>query len=272
MTIRTISQLPSVDGDIDKDSFIEVSEPIQIGDDRGYISKKTSYGQIRSQLQEEVRRGIVDTYSMDEKDGTSIKVSKLKEDVDSIYNGNAELSTANFKVNPQVTTENTLTSDNQIPTVRQIINTIIPNSTLLNIGQYSNYESAKTPTGFFNNPEIFFSIDSGTKESSVQEIKKTGNVVIYGWLADNGSTIATNAWVGLFGEINNKWILLQLQPWIIGSKSSILQYIGFNVAVKKGLKLKIITGFPVNGSNSTPQGDIGWRINVVNNFAGYIIN
>ena len=97
MTIRTISQLPSVDGDIDKDSFIEVSEPIQIGDDRGYISKKTSYGQIRSQLQEEVRRGIVDTYSMDEKDGTSIKVSKLKEDVDSIYNGNAELSTANFK-------------------------------------------------------------------------------------------------------------------------------------------------------------------------------
>lgn len=272
MTIRTISQLPSVDGEIDKDSFIEVSEPIQILGDRGYISKKTSYDKIRSQLQEEVSRGIVDTYSLNEKNGDPIRISQIKEKVESIYDGTAELQTAKFKTNPQVITEKELTSDNQIPTVSQIKNTIIPNSTSFNIGSNSNYESAKTPTGFFNNPEIFFSIDSGTKESSEYIIQKTGNAVIYGWLADNGSTTSTNAWVGLFGEINNRWILLQLQPWIIGSKSSILQYIGFNVAVKKGLKLKIMTGFPVNGSNSTHQGDIGWGINVVNNFAGYIIN
>ena len=271
MTIRTISQLPSVVGEIDKDSFIELSEPIQIGDDRGYISKKTSYGEIKTQLQEEVRKGLVETYSMDEKDGP-VKVSKLREDVDSIQDGTVELSTAKFKTNPQVTNEIPLSSNNYIPTVRQIINTIIPNSSILNIGQNSNYENAKTPTGFFNDPEMNFSIDSGNKESNVVTTTKTGNAVIYGWLADNGSTISTNAWVGLFGEIRGKWILLQLQPWIIGSKSSILQYIGFNVAVKHGLKLKIITGFPVNGSNSTSYGDIGWGINVVNNFAGYIIH
>ena len=271
MTIRTISQLPSVVGDIDEGSFIELSEPIQILDDRGYISKKTSYGKIRSQLHEEVSRDIVRTYSMNERTGDPIQVSQLREDVDSIQDGTVELSTAKFKTNPQVTNANPLPSDNQIPTVSQIRNTIIPNSTLLYIGPSSNYDNAKTPTGFFNDPEMNFSIDSGNKESNAVPTPKTGNAVIYGWLADNGSTTSTNAWVGLFGEINNRWILLQLQPWIIGSKSSILQYIGFNVAVKKGLKLKIMTGFPVNGSNSTPQGDIGWGINVVNHFAGYII-
>ena len=46
-----------------------------------------------------------------------------------------------------------------------------------------------------------FSIDSGKKESKEVEMTKTGNAVIYGWLADNGSTISTNAWVGLFGYI-----------------------------------------------------------------------
>lgn len=271
MTIRTISQLPPVEGEIDKDSFIEISEPIYKGDDKGYISKRTSYEKIRSQLQKEVRNGLVETYSMNEKNGDPVKVSKLREDVDSIQDGTVELSTAKFKTNPQVTNANPLPSDNQIPTVSQIRNTIIPNSTLLYIGPSSNYDNAKTPTGFFNDPEMNFSIDSGNKESNAVPTPKTGNAVIYGWLADNGSTISTNAWVGLFGYIKERWILLQLQPWIIGSKSSILQYIGFNVAVKKGLKLKIITGFPVNGSNSTPQGDIGWGINVVNNFAGYII-
>ena len=273
MTIRTISQLPPVEGDIDKDSLIEISEPTQIGDDKGYINKRTSYEKIRSQLQEEVKKGLVDEYSMNKEDGSSINVSELRNDVDSIKDGTAKLLSANFETNPQVTNANPLPSDNQIPTVSQIRDTIIPNSTLLYIGPSSNYENAKTPTGFFNNnPEMNFSIDSGNKESNAVPTPKTGNAVIYGWVAENGSTISTNAWVGLFGYINDRWILLQLQPWIIGSKSSILQYIGFNVAVKKGLKLKIITGFPVNGSNSTSQGDIGWGINVVNHFAGYIIH
>ena len=84
MTIRTISQLPPVEGEIDKDSFIEISEPIYKGDDKGYISKRTSYEKIRSQLQKEVRNGLVETYSMNEKNGDPVKVSKLREDVDSI--------------------------------------------------------------------------------------------------------------------------------------------------------------------------------------------
>lgn len=50
----------------------------------------------------------------------------------------------------------------------------------------------------------------------------------YGWLSDKGDVPAQNAWVALCGylgaeaagdEVASKWVVLQLQPWIIGSKS-----------------------------------------------------
>mgnify|MGYP003370721930 FL=1 len=88
--------------------------------------------------------------------------------------------------------------------------------------------------------------------------KHTGNLVVYGWLADNGNVAAQEAWVGLFGYVTigdiqsqrKRWVALQIQPWIIGQKSQALQYVGFNVPVKKNMQLKIMTGFPVNTMNS----------------------
>ena len=100
----------------------------------------------------------------------------------------------------------------------------------------------------------------------------TGNMTIYGWLADNGNVAAAEAWVGLFGLVTigqngqeKKWVALQIQPWIIGTKSQALQYVGFNVPVKKGMRLKIMTGFPVNTKNSGFQDSSKNTLTFINN-------
>lgn len=42
------------------------------------------------------------------------------------------------------------------------------------------------------------------RESDVVTVVKTGNLICYGWLADNGNVKAENAWVALFGEVKLK--------------------------------------------------------------------
>ena len=109
----------------------------------------------------------------------------------------------------------------------------------------------------------------------------TGNLVIYGWLADNGDVEPQDAWVGLYGCLHTNtdtdnerdWVLLQLQPWPLTPKSSVFQYVGFNVKVSKGLLLKIKTGFRVKGKNSGFQGgsSLTYWTNQPNSFVGYFL-
>lgn len=105
--------------------------------------------------------------------------------------------------------------------------------------------------------------------------------MVYGWLADNGNVNPEECWVGLFQEIENgdgtvRPTLIQMQPWIIGQNSQIAQYVGFNVPVRKGTKLKIMTGFNVNGQNSGFGQSNSLMISrsgsLVNTFVGYIVN
>lgn len=112
---------------------------------------------------------------------------------------------------------------------------------------------------------------------------KTGNLVVYGWLADNGSVLPQEAWVALYGLIKcgtsddgyqDNWVALQVQPWIIGSKSTAMQYVSFNIPVTTGLKLRIKTGF---GVNTNPSGlQFGSRqtfsLNQPGAFVGYVIH
>lgn len=122
-------------------------------------------------------------------------------------------------------------------------------------------------------------------EANGVECQRTGYLTMFGWLADNGNVRPADAWVGLFAQLNvrdtdsseqgvrTKWILLQLQPWVIGSKSSQRQYVSFNVPVRAGLRLKVKTGFMVNGHNGgfTEQGDVSIALNQPNTFVGYIV-
>ncbi len=113
----------------------------------------------------------------------------------------------------------------------------------------------------------------GDTLANAEICQRTGNLVCYGWLADKGNVAPQNAWVALCGYINGQWVILQLVPWIIGTKSQSLQYVGFNVPVRSGLFLKIKTGFPVDGSNSGFQSGhtLTFSTGEPNSFVGYIL-
>jgi hypothetical protein len=72
-----------------------------------------------------------------------------------------------------------------------------------------------------------------------------------------------------------KWVALQIQPWIVGKYSSTAQYVGFNLPVKAGLRLKVVTGFKVNGNNTAlhdkPTLMFAEEGNMPNTFVGYIL-
>jgi hypothetical protein len=51
--------------------------------------------------------------------------------------------------------------------------------------------------------------------NSIKVCERTGNLVIYGWLADKGNVLPQEAWVALCGRINNgdvgkQWTILQV--------------------------------------------------------------
>lgn len=121
----------------------------------------------------------------------------------------------------------------------------------------------------------------GTKsKDQYQEMADTGQLVVWGWLADNGNVAANHAWVGMFAQMKYEGgedyvdLPISIHPWIRGQYASTLQYVSFTVPVKKGLRLKIKTGFPVSNDNSGFQnGNTLTFVDrwVPNAFFGYII-
>ena len=141
----------------------------------------------------------------------------------------------------------------------------------------------------------FWQIDDGGTDSSqsikdkasgsrdgYEEIRETGNLVMWGWLADQGEVDPELAWVGLFARLKAEGmdntqmdIPLCIRPWIRGAKTaSIMQYVGFNIPVRKGLQLKVKTGFPVFSGNSAlnNRGSMVFMDRwIPNAFFGYVI-
>lgn len=124
--------------------------------------------------------------------------------------------------------------------------------------------------------------DSGSVDG-YEEIRDTGNLVVWGWLAENITPppAPEQCWVALFAKLkcenyNNTEmdVPVQVKPWIRGVNSPIIQYVSFNIPVRKGLRLKIKTGFPVNGDNSGLQNPGSLTFldgNIPNAFFGYVI-
>ena len=126
-----------------------------------------------------------------------------------------------------------------------------------------------------------FDTRSGTTDA-YEEMRDTGQLVVWGWLADNGDVSPEMSWVGLFAKVKTSEydatlvdVPISIQPWIRGENASVLQYLSFNVPVKKGLKLKIKTGFIVNQQTSGAFQNRGTMTfidrYVPNAFFGYII-
>ena len=146
---------------------------------------------------------------------------------------------------------------------------------------YWHIDDGKRDSAEWMNPEF-----NGRKtEVNGVECQHSGYLTMYGWIADNGNVKPSQAWVGLYGKIavrdqdsvsgtmNEKWVLLQLQPWIMGQKCSERQYVSFNIPVRAGLRLKVMTGFPVNGLNGgfAAESTISLKLNQPNTFVGYIV-
>lgn len=283
MTIRTISQLPSCGEDTDLNAFIEVSVPrTDKGPETptGYVSKKQSFENIRNKLEGEIETSLISRFEL--QDGTNdIKVKSIKDRVTTLESG-AITITGEKKFASAPVVENYegqyggSDAKKKLVTLGYVEDKVIPGITYDRISPDSTYVAAKGVTGFINDGNLMtWSIESGKQVSKEPAIvKQTGNLVMYGILADNGNVDGRTAWVGLFAEISGTEILISLQPWVIGQKSTIMQYVSFNLPVKAGLKLSIRTGFPVDGTNSMSQGSNSAMhgLNAVNSFVGYVIS
>ena len=164
-------------------------------------------------------------------------------------------------------------------------------STNANVPEALDYQATIGSNKFY-----FWQINDGQSDSSIvlqnqntgstglyQEMRDTGNLVMWGWLADYGTPPPEPqfCWVALYASIKTEGsndthvdIPIAVQPWIRGQHAAAMQYVGFNVPVKKGLRLKVKTGFPVNGKTSGFQGQGSltfldqW---IPNAFFGYVI-
>jgi len=111
-------------------------------------------------------------------------------------------------------------------------------------------------------------------------MENSGNLVIWGYVSAPKVIQTSQCWVAMEGLIGGKWKMLQLHPWIVGSKSAFLQFVGFNAPVAQGLKIRIVTGFQPN-LNSSGYGNSGLiystesdnqNIGSMNTFRGYVIH
>ena len=277
MIIRTISQLPKVDNDIEDTSLFELSKKV----DEKYISKAANFGKIKQQIVGNAIEEVGVTYNLI--DGKNvIDVSKIKETVDLLKSGDLSCNgNKTFFGNVDVVPGPTL--DERKP--YNVANVQYVDDALENISMYigskSNYTAAVTADSIVLNPEHILKLYFNDKAQVTNEVEipKSGNLVMYGWLADNGNIDTATAWVALEGKVNESWIIIQLQPWILGNKHENLQYVGFNCPVAKGMKIRVATGFMLNYSNSTYQNRknslvkniASEGINMTNAFLGYVI-
>lgn len=86
-------------------------------------------------------------------------------------------------------------------------------------------------------------IDSGNKISNEWTCHATGNLVIYGWLDSSAclnNKATPSAFCAIEGFINENWEIISVCP-VTPAKN--ITYVGFNLLVQKGLKIRARTGF-----------------------------
>jgi len=185
---------------------------------------------------------------------------------------------------------------NDIPNKEQVIELVHENAEFITPGSYTKADPQNSSgyTNYDKDNMYFWHIDEGQRDSSkwINEsgaeagpikIDETGYLVIYGWLASNAEVAAQEAWVGVYANLlvnetksdSRDWVLLQVQPWILGKNHQVAQYVGFNLPVRAGMELKIMTGFKVNGTASALH--VGNTLmfnkegNMPNTFVGYVL-
>lgn len=290
MIIRTISQLPKTTSIDDPDSLFEVS----IKRDSTYISKAISYQSLMDKLHGEIDSTFRSQYGL----ANGINVSSIKSSVNALQNGNVTIKGTKNMVSatvqlPTLPYDNTKLDDetyrSNAASIGYVLDAMKSGSSFISDGS--------TATGFVTTGGMRYQAESGglmqfyfdeTSAARTSEeciCPQSGNLVMYGWLADNGNVDPSAAWVALEAYSNTVlegggWIIVALQPWIQGTKHSNLQYVGFNVPVAKDMKLRVTTGFDLNYTNSTYQQrknslvmnvNTQSMMNITNSFIGYVL-
>lgn len=264
MIIRTISQLPKVnqsDG-IPDESLIEMSISKNGTDGQNFISKACRYGILRTKISEQTISDIKATYKL----ADGMNLTDIKSKVDKLMNGTSIDSSGNktcSKIlkatnninNTYPTPQNYEANKNNIATIQALYQAV--NGSSIRVGENSyiydiqfrfNQQQDK------NIGKLTYAEHNGQfVEGNDVTTPSAGMLVLYGWLADNGTIDTAKCWVALQGYIKNEWRTLQMQPWILGSRHQNMQYVGFNTLVAKGLKLRIQTGFDIDYNSSAYQ-------------------
>jgi len=303
MTIRTTSQLPAASAANDS-QLIEVATPVG-GTSGAHVSQKLTVGKLRDSFDSTIKASAVAALSATDSSGALINVRQLRADATSLMSGTRNIGgVKTFTSIPQIAATLAYQSSKpeQVVNQKRALELIQDNSMFVGPGymvdadpgtdgspsttayrpefMYWHFDDFGTDSSQWSNPEA-----NGRKtEADGAMCAHTGWLTVYGWLADNGTVRPAQAWVGLFANVQvrdpddpsamrARWVPIQMQPWIIGQKSSERQYVGFNVPVRAGLRLKIKTGFPVNGDTGgfAEQGNASLALNQPNTFVGYII-
>lgn len=304
-------------------SLIELSKPITGLTDK-YASYNIRLSSISDGISSILHRKLVDQFDLIAPNGSNISLSSQVARIDNLYNGDLTYNgIKEFKKYPYISasfpTDMTPygTEDNIIPNVFKVKNIMrqqnpgLVSTTSSYITDGCPFRDPVTNNPIVNNTRISFensvgvsnksfylwNISTNKRDSSqtvwdetsitrddYEEMRDSGYLVVWGWVADKGTVNAEDCWVGIFTTMKYEGskqdemieVPLQIQPWIKGTHSSSLQYVGFNIPVKKGLRLKIKTGFPVGGASG---GDFqkGNTLTFVdryipNTFFGYVIH
>lgn len=305
MTIRTISQLPAQTSYLPDGSLVEVSVP---GQNSKYMSKRITSELLLEQFETQISSDIANKFGL--LSGTiPYKVDDMSKAITQLSSGSCVLKgLKDYKTIPVISeglsaynvfqqgADTTYSQDYFVTNVMKVKDLINDKSCFVGADYLVDGDPGGDESPRFtvkNENFIYFRIDDNGNDSSkwidpstkleagYVECPQTGFLTMFGWLADNGNVLAQDAWIGLYaqmyvetgdGTLVQKWIPLQIQPWIIGSKSSARQYASFNMPVKAGLRLKVKTGFNVNGSTAGMQDSStkSFSLNEPNCFVGWI--
>lgn len=285
MNIRTVSDLTEIQHPLADEDLVEVSH--SNGENR-YSSHKYKIGNLRNDIVDRSVDESCRTFSIGR--GTDLSaplayVLSLSACVDE------EDGTVTFDKQPRVENPDPGNHDpNFLQTREQVCQIAEDKSCFIGPASYTECEPLND-AGSTQDYDYYWKIEGGQYDSSLAldedgfqmdgvRMERTGWLVVYGWLASDADVLPQNAWVALYGLFDDEdnWKVMQVQPWIVGKHSQQMQYVSFGVPVRAGAKLKIMTGFPVNGTVSgfqtyshtlllQPQ-----RGNIINSFVGYVIS
>ena len=159
----------------------------------------------------------------------------MRDDITTLKSGNIVLAgLKTFSSTPRITANVLTSNDTNVTNVKCVKTMIDDRSGFMTEGQYVNKDpenGGRTGTAYDGDAvdpqQMYWHIDHNQFDSSewldeygakagAAICKYTGNLVCYGWLADNGNVRPEQAWVGIYGHVKCgsdsqlKWVALQI--------------------------------------------------------------